>query len=127
MKATFLVLRKRWKEIVKALDRNQSVTLFYRGKAKGVIVPASIPAEKVVMEEFGPSSGLRVADALIAATAAENHLRLCTGDNRHFRPIRDLDIAVFRPYLLTLLGGRGVRHFLQPDKQFRLPDFLRNG
>ena len=41
MKATFLDLRKRSKEIVKALDRNESVTLFYRGKAKGVIVPAS--------------------------------------------------------------------------------------
>jgi hypothetical protein len=48
MKATFLDLRKRSREIVKALDRNQSVTLFYRGKAKGVIVPASIPPEKTV-------------------------------------------------------------------------------
>ena len=41
MKATFLDLRKRSKEIVKALDRNQTVTLFYRGKAKGMIVPVS--------------------------------------------------------------------------------------
>ena len=51
----------------------------------------------IYMEEFGLSSGLRVADALIAATAAENHLRLCTGDRRHFRPIRDLDLAIFPP------------------------------
>ena len=43
MKATFLDLRKRSKDIVRALDRNQSVTLFYRGKAKGVIVPTSSP------------------------------------------------------------------------------------
>jgi hypothetical protein len=48
MKATFVDLRKRSKEIVKALDRNQSVTLFYRGKAKGVIVPAASSPEKVV-------------------------------------------------------------------------------
>lgn len=48
MKATFLDLRKRSREIVKALDRNQSVTLFYRGKAKGVIVPASSPPKKAV-------------------------------------------------------------------------------
>ena len=41
MKATFLDLRKRTKDIVRALDQNQSVTLFYRGKKKGVIVPAS--------------------------------------------------------------------------------------
>ena len=51
----------------------------------------------IYMEEFGLSSGLRVADALIAATAAENHLPLCTGDYRHFRHIRELDLSVFRP------------------------------
>jgi hypothetical protein len=51
----------------------------------------------IYMEEFGLSSGLRVADALIAATAAENHLELCSGDQRHFRPIRELKLAVFRP------------------------------
>ena len=51
----------------------------------------------IYMEEFGLAPGLRVADALIAATAAENHLRLCTGDQRHFRPIRELELSVFRP------------------------------
>jgi predicted nucleic acid-binding protein len=51
----------------------------------------------IYMEELGLSSGLRVADALIAATAAENHLPLCTGDYRHFRPIRELELSVFRP------------------------------
>ena len=48
MKASFVDLRKRSKEIVRALDRNQSVTLFYRGKAKGVIVPAASPPDKAV-------------------------------------------------------------------------------
>ncbi len=51
----------------------------------------------IYMEEFGLSSGMRVADALIAATAAENNLRLCTGDRRHFRAVRELEISVFRP------------------------------
>jgi predicted nucleic acid-binding protein len=51
----------------------------------------------IYMEEFGLASGLRVADALIAATAAENHLRLRTGDQQRFRTIRDLEISVFRP------------------------------
>ncbi len=51
----------------------------------------------IYMEEFSLSSGLRVADALIAATAAENHLPFCTGDHRHFRAIRDLELSVFRP------------------------------
>jgi predicted nucleic acid-binding protein len=51
----------------------------------------------IYMEEFASSSGLRVADALIAATAAENQMALCTGDHRHFRPIRELRLAVFKP------------------------------
>ncbi|MDH7512082.1 MAG: hypothetical protein QHH14_03930 [Clostridiales bacterium] len=46
MKATFLDLRKKSRDIVRALDQNQSVTLFYRGKEKGVIVPVSKPSEK---------------------------------------------------------------------------------
>ncbi len=48
MKASFLDLRKKSKEIVRALDQNQPVTLFYRGKRKGVIVPASRPPEKSI-------------------------------------------------------------------------------
>jgi predicted nucleic acid-binding protein len=51
----------------------------------------------IYMEEFSLSSGLRVADALIAATAAESRLPLCTGDDRHFRSIRELELSIFRP------------------------------
>jgi predicted nucleic acid-binding protein len=51
----------------------------------------------IYMEEFSLSSGLRVADAQIAATAAENRLPLCTGDARHFRSIRELELSIFRP------------------------------
>lgn len=51
----------------------------------------------IYIEEFSLSSGLRVADALIAATAAENRLQLCTGDDRHFRSIRELELSIFRP------------------------------
>jgi prevent-host-death family protein len=41
MKASFLDLRRRSKEIVRALDQNQPVTLVYRGKPKGIIMPAA--------------------------------------------------------------------------------------
>ena len=58
MKATFLDLRKRSKEIVKALDRNQPVTLFYRGKAKGVIVPASGSTEKSISASHHKAFGM---------------------------------------------------------------------
>jgi predicted nucleic acid-binding protein len=50
----------------------------------------------VYMEEYGISSGLRVADALIAATAAENNLTLCSGDRSHYRAITELALRPFR-------------------------------
>jgi hypothetical protein len=49
----------------------------------------------VYMEEYGLSSGLRVADALIAATAAENNLTLCSGDKSHYQAIAELDLLPF--------------------------------
>ena len=63
----------------------------------------------IYMEEFGLSSGLRVADALIAATAAENGLPLCTGDQKHFRHIRELEISVFRPRHIAPAAGLTVK------------------
>lgn len=39
MKATALDLRRRTKDIISALDRGESVTITYRGKEKGTIVP----------------------------------------------------------------------------------------
>jgi predicted nucleic acid-binding protein len=51
----------------------------------------------IYMESFALSSGLELADALIAATAAEHGLQLCTANNRHYRVISDLNLSVFRP------------------------------
>ncbi|NOZ22268.1 MAG: type II toxin-antitoxin system Phd/YefM family antitoxin [Planctomycetes bacterium] len=40
MKATILDLRRRMSEILRALDRNESITILHRGKTKGVLRPA---------------------------------------------------------------------------------------
>jgi len=40
MKATVLDFRHRMKDILHALDKNEPVTIFYRGKKKGIIYPA---------------------------------------------------------------------------------------
>ena len=51
----------------------------------------------IYMEEYVLTSGLDMADALIAATAVEHSLVVCTGNDRHYGCIPDLELSVFRP------------------------------
>lgn len=50
----------------------------------------------VLIDEYALSSGLRLADALIAATAAETRSALCTGNRRHYAGIKDLQVEPFK-------------------------------
>ena len=50
MKASVVDLRYKTKDVLKALDRNEKVTILYHGKAKGIIVPAGNRKNKKVNE-----------------------------------------------------------------------------
>ena len=51
----------------------------------------------VYIEEYGLSTGLVLADALVAATAVEFQKPLLTGNAKHFRSISELQLKAFRP------------------------------
>jgi predicted nucleic acid-binding protein len=51
----------------------------------------------IYIEEYSLMSGLRMADALVAATATENQTALCTGDYGHYKALKDVEIVRFRP------------------------------
>ena len=51
-----------------------------------------------LVEERALKDGLRVADALIAATARESGSVLATGNIKHMRSIPALDVKTFRPH-----------------------------
>jgi len=51
----------------------------------------------VYIELYSLSHGLRAGDAIVAATAAETNLVLCSGNAKHFAPIQDLKFKRFRP------------------------------
>ena len=50
----------------------------------------------VYVEEYSLSHHIRSGDAIIAATAVENGLTLSTANAGHFKPIKELDLAIFR-------------------------------
>lgn len=51
----------------------------------------------VYVEEYGLSSGMRTGDAFIAATASENNVPLATGNAKHFKVVKELELKVFKP------------------------------
>ncbi len=51
----------------------------------------------VYMEEYCLKSNMCLADAMIAATSVENQLTICTGNRKHYQPITEIEIKIFRP------------------------------
>lgn len=49
----------------------------------------------IYIEQYARSSGLRAADAIIAATAVENNLPLISGNKKHYKPLKDLQFRTF--------------------------------
>jgi len=50
-----------------------------------------------LLDQHAASHGLRVVDALIAATAIESDALLATANLKHYRVIPRLDLLAFRP------------------------------
>ncbi|MCU7916904.1 MAG: type II toxin-antitoxin system Phd/YefM family antitoxin [Candidatus Thiodiazotropha sp. (ex Epidulcina cf. delphinae)] len=50
MKASIVDLRYKMTDILKALDRNESVTVLYHGKPKGIIKPAREKSESRIKD-----------------------------------------------------------------------------
>jgi hypothetical protein len=59
MKASIVDLRYKTREILEALERNESVTVLYHGRVKGVIQPAGQASPPAITEHpfFGMHSG----------------------------------------------------------------------
>ena len=51
----------------------------------------------IYIEEYTLSSGLRSGDAIIAATAVENSLVLASGNSKHFKVVKELQLKFFKP------------------------------
>ena len=58
MKATVVDLRYKMNDVLKALDRNEKVTVLYRRKVKGVLIPSGQRKQMKITDHpfFGMSS-----------------------------------------------------------------------
>ncbi len=70
MRASIVDLRYKTTDILKALERNESVTVLYHGKVKGVIQPAKEQAALKVTEH--PFFGMHKADEETVLEALES-------------------------------------------------------
>ncbi len=79
MKASVVDLRYKMNDVLKALDRNEKVTILYRGKIKGILMPSdkrkklkvsehpffgmsSSSTDKTVLDQLGNLRGNRYSD-----------------------------------------------------------------
>lgn len=104
--------------ILKAAKRDISVQTLLelwqanRGKAEHRLIKAFLqdqaftvlpltenigPRAAVYREEYGPATGLQAGDAIIAASAVENGLPLCSGNAKHFKAIQELRFVPLKP------------------------------
>ncbi|MFZ2658020.1 MAG: type II toxin-antitoxin system VapC family toxin [Victivallales bacterium] len=51
----------------------------------------------IYVEEYVLKSGMDIADGLVAATASEHSMTVCTANNKHYSSIPDIQISIFRP------------------------------
>lgn len=58
MKVTVVDLRHKTKEIINALDRNETITLTYRGKDKGIILPIQEKDDSIESPANHPAFGM---------------------------------------------------------------------
>ena len=50
-----------------------------------------------LVEQFYLSDSMQMADALIASVCLKYNETLCTGNEKHFKPIKALSLEIFRP------------------------------
>jgi hypothetical protein len=58
MQASILDLRRRMGDVLRALEKNETVTILHRGKKKGVIYPASTQQGRSISVTQHPAFGM---------------------------------------------------------------------
>lgn len=99
---SFAISAINYMELIQGIrNKNELASLqgFIRGRGIRIAhITVEISQKALLyMEQFSLGHHLRMADALIAATAFMTHKTLLTGNAKHYRPIKEIQIKPFRP------------------------------
>ena len=98
----FVLSAVTWMELVQGVRNKEELRAlrqalrFWNADIQPINEPISARAQ-FWLESYALSHGLRMADALIAATAWYLACPLLTANGRHYRFIDELDVQIFRP------------------------------
>ena len=79
MKATVVDLRYKLNDVLEALDRNEKVTVLYRGKVKGILIPAAQKKDMRITDH--PFFGMLSQDTKKSVSNELNDLRKARYDD----------------------------------------------
>ncbi len=98
----FFISAVTYMELVQGMRNKNELNLFRKSLhnwgTEIIYITEEISAKAVFfIEEFYLSNSVEIADSLIASTAIVYGLPLITGNDKHYKPLKNLQIKVFRP------------------------------
>ena len=89
-------------ELVQGMRNKRELTLLRsalrKWNAKILFINEDISAKAMfLIEQHYLSNSLVVADALIASTAVSNGIKLLTGNTKHYKVIKNIELERFKP------------------------------
>ena len=89
-------------ELVQGMRNKRELTLLRsalrKWNAKVLFINEDISAKAMfLVEQHYLSNSLVLADALIASTAVSNGLKLLTGNTKHYKVIKNIELESFKP------------------------------
>ena len=89
-------------ELVQGMKNKRELNILRKSikdwNAKIIYIAEEISVKAMFyVEQHYLSHSLQLADALIAATAVSNGFPLLTGNDKHYKMIKNLQIKIFRP------------------------------
>lgn len=98
----FAISAVTYMELVQGMRNKDELRAFKRvlkqWKVKTIYMSEEISAQALFyIEEYFLSHSMQLADALIGATSTTHGMTLYTGNDKHYKVIKELDTFVFRP------------------------------